>query len=58
MQFLCIFREFWWLRMSKTLSNVNIRCTGGFREERKAICVEKMHQIRTEIDNLLEILVF
>ena len=54
MQFLAIFRKTWWLRMSKTLNKEKIRCPGGFLEEIKAICVEKMHQIWTEIDKILE----
>ena len=45
-----IFRKTWWLRMSKTLNKETIRCPGGFLEEIKAVCVEKMHQIWTEID--------
>ena len=40
--------------MSKTLNKEKIRCPGGFLEEIKAICVEKMHQISTEIDKILE----
>ena len=36
--------------MSKTLNKEKIRCPGGFLEEIKAIGVEKMHQIQTEID--------
>ena len=55
MQFLSIFRKTWWLRMSKTLNKEEIRCPRGFLEEIKAICVEKMHQIWTEIDKKLEI---
>ena len=35
--------------MSKTKKE-KIRCPGGFLEEMKAICVEKMHQSWTEID--------
>ena len=58
MQFLSVFRKTWWLRMSKTLNKEKIRCPGGFLEEIKAICVEKMHQIRTEIDKTLENLDF
>ena len=54
MQFLSIFRNTLWLRMSKTLNKEKIRCAGGFFEEIKEICVEKMHQIWTEIDKLLE----
>ena len=50
MKFLSIFRKTWWLRMSKTLNKETTRCTAGFLEEIKAICVEKMHQIWTEID--------
>ena len=50
MQFLSIFRKNWWLRTSKTIKKETIRCPGSFFEEIKAICVEKMHQIRTEID--------
>ena len=36
--------------MSKTLNKEKLRCPGGFFEEIKAIGVEKMHQIQTEID--------
>ena len=54
MHFLSIYRKTWWLRMSKTLNKEKIGCPGGFHEEMKAICVEKMHQIRTEIDKILE----
>ena len=54
MQFLSIFRKPWWLGMSKTLNKETIRCPEGFLEEIKAICVEKMHQIWTEIDKKLE----
>ena len=50
MQFLSIFQKIWWLRMSKTLNKEHICCRGGFFEEIKAISVEKMHQIQTEID--------
>ena len=58
MQFLSIFLATWWLRMSKTLNKEQIRCHGGFLEEIKAIFVEKMHQIWTEIDRILENSVF
>ena len=54
MQFLSTSRKTWWLRMSKTLNKGKIRCPGDFLEEIKAICVEKMHQIWTEIDKILE----
>ena len=50
MQFLCTFRKTWWRRMLKTFSKEPIRCRGCFFEEIKAIGVEKMHQILTEID--------
>ena len=40
--------------MSKTLNKEKNRCPGGFLEEIKAICVEKMHQIWIEIDKRLE----
>ena len=50
MQFLSIFRKTWWLRMSKTFNKEQISCRGGFFEEIKAIGVEKMHQIQTEIE--------
>ena len=50
MQFLCTFRKTWWLRMFKTFKKEQISCRGGFFEEIKAIGVEKMHQIQTEID--------
>ena len=50
MQFLCTFRKTWWLRMFKTFSWEQIRCRGCFFGEKKAIGVEKMHQILTEID--------
>ena len=36
--------------MLKTFSKEPIRCRGCFFEEIKAIGVEKMHQILTEID--------
>ena len=54
MQILSISRRTWWLRMSKTLNKETICCPGGFLEEIKAICVEKMHQIWTEIEKILE----
>ena len=54
MQFLSIFRKTWWLRMSKTLNKEKNRCPRSFLEKIKAICVEKMHQIWTEIDKILE----
>ena len=54
MQFLSIFRKTWWLRMSKTVNKENVRCLGGFLEEIKAICVEKTHQIWTEVDKIFE----
>ena len=50
MQFLCTFRKTWWHRMLKTVSKEQIRCRCCFFEEIKAIGVEKMHQILTEID--------
>ena len=40
--------------MSKTKNKGMIRCPGDFLDEMKAICVEKMHQIWTVIDKLLE----
>ena len=55
MQFLCTFRKTWWLRMLKTLSKQQICCRGCFFEEIKAIGVEKMHQILTEIDQTKKI---
>ena len=55
MQVLSIFRTTWWLRMSKTLNKEKIRYPGGLLEEIEAISVEKMHQIRTQIDKILEI---
>ena len=54
MQVLSIFRKTWWLRMSKTLKKEQISCHGGFFEDIKAICVEKMHQSWTEIDKIVE----
>ena len=50
MQFLCTYRKTWWLRMLKTFSKEQIRCRDCSFEEIKAISVEKMHQILTEID--------
>ena len=51
MQFLCTFRKTWWLSMlRRTFSKEQMRCRGCFFEEIKAIGVEKMHQILTEID--------
>ena len=50
MQFLSIFRETWWLRMLKTFKKEQISCLGGFFGKVKAIGVEKMHQILTEIE--------
>ena len=50
MHFLCTFRKTWWLRMLKTFKNEKISCRGGVFEEIKAIGVEKMQQIQTEID--------
>ena len=50
MQFLCTFRKTWWLRMLKTFKKEQISCHGGLFEEIKAIGVEKMHQIQSEID--------
>ena len=40
--------------MSKTLNKEKNRCPRSFLEKIKAICVEKMHQIWTEIDKILE----
>ena len=51
---LCTFRKIWWRRMLKTFKKEPISCRGGFFEEVKAISVEKMNQIRTEIDKILE----
>ena len=50
MQFICIFRKTWCHRMLKTFKKEQISCRGCFFEEIKAIGVEKMHQILTEID--------
>ena len=50
MKFLCTFRKTWWLRALKTFSKEQIRCRDFFFEEIKAVGVEKMHQILTEID--------
>ena len=50
MQFLCTFWMTWWLRMLKTFSKEQIRCRGCFFGEIRAIDVEKMHRIQTEID--------
>ena len=36
--------------MLKTFKKEQIKCRGGFFEEIKAIGVEKMHQIQTEVD--------
>ena len=61
MQFLCTLRKTWCLRNLKTFSKEQIRCRGCFFEEIKAIDVEKMHQIRTEIDKntkKIKILIF
>ena len=61
MQFLCTLRKTWCLRNLKTFSKEQIRCLGCFFEEIKAIDVEKMHQIRTEIDKntkKIKILIF
>ena len=52
--FMQVFRKIWWLRMSKTLNKETIRCPEGFLEEITAICVEKMHQIRTEINKIFK----
>ena len=53
MQFLCTFRKTWCLRMLKTFKKEQTNCREGFFAEIKAICVEKMHQIWTEIDKIL-----
>ena len=50
MQFMYTFRKTWWLRMLKTSKKEQISFLGIFFEEIKAIGVEKMHQIKTEID--------
>ena len=50
MEFLCTFREPWWLRMLKTFSGEQICCHDCFFEDIKAIGNEKMHRILTEID--------
>ena len=50
MQFLCTFRNTWWLRMLKMFSKEQISCRGCFFEDIEAIGVEKIHQILTEID--------
>ena len=50
MHFLSIFRKTWLLRMSKTLNKEKGGFPGGFFEEIKAICVEKMHQMWLEFD--------
>ena len=49
MQILCTFRKTRWLRRLKTFKTEQISCRGGFFEEIKAIGVEKVHQILTEI---------
>ena len=58
MQFLCTLRKTWCLRILKTFSKEQIICRGCFFEEIKAIDVEKMHQIRTEIDKNTKNLIF
>ena len=50
MQFLCPFRTTWWIRMLKTFSKEQTCCRGCFFEEIKAIVVEKLNQLLTEID--------
>ena len=50
MQFLCTFRKTWYFIKLKTFNKEQIRCRGCFFEEIKALGVEKMHQILTEID--------
>ena len=50
MQIFCTFRKTWWRRMLQTSIKEQISCRGGFFEEIKAVGVEKMHQINTEID--------
>ena len=50
MQFLSTFRTTWWLRMLKTFKHEQIICRGGLFEEIKAIGVDNMHHIQTEID--------
>ena len=50
MQLLCTFRITWCFRMLKTFKKEQISSRGSFIEEIKAIDVEKMHQIQTEID--------
>ena len=49
MQFLCNFGKPRRLRISKTFKKEQISCRGGFFKRIKAIGVEKMHQIQTEI---------
>ena len=58
MQFLCTLRKTWCLRILKTFSKEQIRCRGCFFGEIRAIDVEKMHQIRTEIDKNTKNLIF
>ena len=48
--FLYSFGKPWWLRISKTFKKEQNSCRGDFLKEGKAIGVEKMHQIQTEID--------
>ena len=50
MHFLCTFRKTWWLRMLTMFKKERNKCRGGVFEEIKAIGVEKMHQIQSEID--------
>ena len=54
MQFLSIFRNTWWLKMSKMLKKEKLRCSGGFVKQIKAICVEKNASNLTETDKILE----
>ena len=58
MQFLSIFRETWWLRMSKTLNTEKICCPRGFLEEIKAICVEKCLKFGPKLTKYLKIQIF
>ena len=58
MQFLSIFRNTWWLRMSKTLNKEKIRCAGGFLEEIKEICVEKCIKFGPKLTKYLKIQIF
>ena len=53
MRCLSIFRNNWWLRMSKTFNKENC-CPGVFFEDAKAVCAGKMHQIHTKIDKKIK----